>query len=135
MLSYKSKVSVKIGDEIMNEDTRIILEELKGMRSDISELKSDVSELKTDVSELKTDVSDLKSNVAELKTDVATLKNDMTIVKLKIENEIQPAIRVIGENHLSLHEKIDYLMADKKATQFQIDLLKVRVSNLESKIV
>ena len=91
----------------MNEDTRIILEELKGMRCDISELKS----------------------------DVAVLKNDMTTVKLKIENEIQPAIRVIGENHLSLHEKIDYLMADKKATQFQIDLLKVRVSNLESKIV
>ena len=98
----------------MNEDTRIILEELKGMRNDISELKTDVS---------------------ELKSDVAVLKNDMTTVKLKIENEIQPAIRVIGENHLSLHEKIDYLMADKKATQFQIDLLKVRVSNLEAKIV
>ena len=91
----------------MNEDTKIILEELKGMRSDISELKNDVSEL----------------------------KNDMTAVKLKLENEIQPAIRIIGENHISLHEKIDYLMEEKKSTQFQIDMLKMRVSNLEAKMV
>ena len=98
----------------MNEDTKIILEELKGMRSDISELKNDVSELKNDVSELK---------------------NDMTAVKLKLENEIQPAIRIIGENHISLHEKIDYLMEEKKSTQFQIDMLKMRVSNLEAKMV
>lgn len=120
----------------MNEDTsKIILEELKGMRSDMREIKNDISELRTDVSDLKTDVAVLKTDVAVLKTDVDELKKDMSMVKLKIENEIQPAIRVLSENHLSLHNKVDYLMKDKEATQIQIDMLKLRVSNLESKIV
>lgn len=126
----------------MSEDTRIILEELKYVRSDVSEIRTEISEMKTDISELKSDVSGLKKDVSELKsdvsglkTDVLNLKNDMTIVKLKIENEIQPAIRVLSENHISLHEKVDYLMKDKELTQIQIDMLKMRVSNLEAKII
>ncbi len=89
----------------MNEDTRIILEELKGMRSDISEMKTDISELKSDVKTFK----------------------------LKTENEIYPAIKVISENQDSLHKKMDYLLDE--FTQIQIDMLKMRVSNLEAKTV
>ena len=110
----------------MNEDTNLILNELKAVRSDMSEVKHEICGLKQDVSEMK-------QEICEMKQDISVMKQDISKINLKLENDIEPAIKILAENQLELNKKMDTLFEEKHTRDFEIDLLKMRVNKLEIK--
>ena len=129
---------------MLSTEAKMILEQLHRMddkidllSGDVSGLKTDVSGLKSDVTDLKSDVSGLKSDVADLKIDVSDLKettkrhgNELRSIKLMLENEIRPSIRIIAEGHLDLNRKMNDLI------QMHTDdeMFRLRVTALENDV-
>jgi len=129
---------------MLSTEAKMILEQLHRMddkidllSGDVSGLKTDVSGLKSDVTDLKSDVSGLKSDVADLKIDVSDLKettkrhgNDLRSIKVILENEIRPSIRIIAEGHLDLNRKMNDLI------QMHTDdeMFRLRVTALENDV-
>lgn len=114
----------------MSDDSRLILKEIRQVKSDLTELKSDVTELKSDVTELKSDVTELKSDVTELKNDVTKLKKDVKDVQLSLENETNRNIQFIAEGHLDLARKLD----DALKVESEKEMLLIRVTSLENEV-
>ncbi|MBQ4504279.1 MAG: hypothetical protein II983_01290 [Firmicutes bacterium] len=134
----KSDVTVLKTDVAdLKTDVSGLKSDVTDLKSDVSGLKSDVTVLKTDVADLKTDVSGLKSDVADLKIDVSDLKettkrhgNELRSIKLMLENEIRPSIRIIAEGHLDLNRKMNDLI------QMHTDdeMFRLRVTALENDV-
>ena len=143
MLSTEAKMILeqlhRMDDKIdlLSGDVSGLKSDVSGLKSDVTDLKSDVSGLKSDVTVLKTDVSVLKSDVADLKIDVSDLKettkrhgNELRSIKLMLENEIRPSIRIIAEGHLDLNRKMNDLI------QMHTDdeMFRLRVTALENDV-
>jgi predicted nucleic acid-binding Zn-ribbon protein len=141
------------GEESMTTD-----EMIRSMYGDMQEMKGDIKELKTDVAGLKTDVEGLKTDVEGLKTDVKNLEkkvdentqritvlegkvdeNTKKITKLNlvVENSINPAIKIIAENHCELSKKLNMVVKDQvyfNGIEVRLDVLESDVAALKNRI-
>ena len=92
---------------VLKEEVRILKEDMAEVKEEIRILKEEVAKLKEDVNILKKDVAILKEDVNKLYVEVDVLKEKMRDIQLTFENETNRNIRVIAENHLDLHRKMD----------------------------
>ena len=115
---------------MLSTEAKMILEQLHRMDDKIDLLSGDVSGLKTDVSGLKSDVADLKIDVSDLKETTKRHGNELRSIKLMLENEIRPSIRIIAEGHLDLNRKMNDLI------QMHTDdeMFRLRVTALENDV-
>ena len=115
---------------MLSTEAKMILEQLHRMDDKIDLLSGDVSGLKTDVSGLKFDVADLKIDVSDLKETTKRHGNELRSIKLMLENEIRPSIRIIAEGHLDLNRKMNDLI------QMHTDdeMFRLRVTALENDV-
>ena len=117
-----------------NEDFQtLVINELKGIKSDIGTIKDDVSTLKSDVSTLKSDVSTLKSDVNTLKSDVNTLKSDVSTLKSDV-NTLKLKVTNLEEGQARLETKIEHLASEgQKDVTAMLKLIDRKIDSLASK--
>jgi chromosome segregation ATPase len=141
------------GEECMTTDEMIrsMYGDMQEMKGDIKELKTDVAGLKTDVAGLKTDVKNLEKKVEEntqrltvlegkveenthritvLEGKVEENTKKITKLNLVVENSINPAIKIIAENHCELSKKLNMTVKD----QVYFNDIEVRLDVLESDV-
>ncbi len=115
-------------------DLQAISALLQPIREDISDLKEDVSGLKEDVAVLKEDVSGLKKDVDALKENVSHLEDETTLIKLKLENVIEPKIGLLAENYVPAAKKFEAESRNMEDMRTDIVLLKQVVSEHSKKL-
>ena len=126
----------------MNNDLKVILSEIQSVKAEVGSLRTEVGSLKTEVGSLKTEMGSLKTEMGSLKTEMGSLRRDMesmevtlrqeirdgdNAIRLILENEIRPQIRMVAEGHLDLNRKLDEIKSEMKKNE----LLPARVSLLE----
>ena len=65
----------------------LMLEEIRGVRTDVARVNDKVSEVSETVTEYQKDVDLLSTSVGDMKSDVSTLKKD--VFEIKKEREIE----------------------------------------------
>lgn len=83
--------------------------------------------IKEDMTSLKNDVASLKTGQSKLEQGQEALSQKVTGLELKIENEINRAIKTIGEGHEILNRKLD----EKISLDNRVERLEDKVSALE----
>lgn len=94
----------------MEETLKLILSEIKSLKTDMSELRQDVTGLKGDVTDLKQDVTGLKGDVTDLKQDVNDLKEDVSSLnegQERIENNVDNLLSELRSNFKYTNDKLD----------------------------
>ena len=123
--------------EKMQGDTKIILSKVSGLQEEMAEVRTEVAGLKEEMAEVRTEIVELKVRVTGLESEVARLddkidmvQNDVTGVKLRIENELCVNIKRIAEGHLDLSRNLH------EATKHdgEIEMLSIRVKVLEGEV-
>lgn len=85
----------------MSEDTKLILEEIKGIRSETKALRQDMAKMEHDIRE---DMSKMEHSLQQ------QIKDGDNAIRLVLENEIRRDIRIIAEGHLNLNEKLNEIL-------------------------
>ena len=80
----------------MTKDTKLILDQLAALHEDNKSIYGELAEMRGDIKELQEDNKSLKSSI--------------TVLNLRIENEIQPAIGFLADGHLDLMRKMDEVL-------------------------
>ena len=119
----------------MNNDLKVILSEIQSVKAEVGSLRTEVGSLKTEVGSLKTEMGSLKTEMGSLRRDMesmeVTLRQEIrdgdNAIRLILENEIRPQIRMVAEGHLDLNRKLDEIKSEMKKNE----LLPARVSLLE----
>lgn len=112
-------------------DTKVILSKVAGLEGEMEKVKTEVAGLKGEMEEVKIRVTGLESEVARLDDKIDMVQNDVTGVKLRIENELCVNIKRIAEGHLDLARNLH------EATKHdsEIEMLSIRVKVLEGEVV
>ncbi len=100
----------------MNEETKMIMDELKQMNKTMLEMKSDISELKT------------------VKVQITNLEDGQRELHLLIENEVSKKINIVGEGHFFVMKNLKELrgfqeekeMMDLKILDLQIEMKRIK---------
>lgn len=94
----------------MSAELKLILEEIKGLKSEIFCLRRDMKKMETSLRE--------------------EIHDGDTAIRLILENDIRPKINILAENHLDLNRKLDEVRKELKKNE----LLPIRVSILEKDV-
>ena len=128
----------------MNDSQKLdlLLVKFDGMSSDIKILKEDVATLKEDVKKLDLRVSKLEERTAKLEKGYVHLEDgqaslkescldtrrQVSEIKLSLENEIWPSIRIIAEGHVDFSRNLQKALK----TDNEFEMMKVRMKILEN---
>lgn len=105
----------------IQQDVKVLKEDVSGLKQDVSVLKEDVSGLKQDVSVLKEDVSGLKQDVSALKEDNKYIKGELAIMKnniakiLEVQNNMNENFKKHERQARIKYKEIDYRLARLEA--------------------
>lgn len=102
----------------MSEDTKLILEEIKGIRSETKALRQDMAKMEHDIRE---DMSKMEHSLQQ------QIKDGDNAIRLVLENEIRRDIRIIAEGHLNLNKKLNEILETVQLNE----TLNIRVRSLE----
>lgn len=94
----------------MSEDLKLILDEIRGLKAETASLRSDMKQMETSLRQ--------------------EIRDGDNAIRLILENDIRPQIRILAENHLDLNRKLDEIQKELKKNE----LLPVRVSLLEKDV-
>lgn len=112
----------------MNNDLKIILDEIQSVKAEVGSLRTEVGSLKTEVGSLKTEVGSLRRDMENMESSLRQeIRDGDNAIRLILENEIRPQIRIVAEGHLDLNRKLDEIKSEMKKNE----LLPARVSLLE----
>lgn len=98
----------------MNDDMKLILNEIKGLRTEMKEMEASLRD-------------EMKGMEASLRQEIQDGDN---AIRLILENDIRPQIRILAESHLDLNRKLDEIRGELKKNE----LLPLRVSRLEKDV-
>ena len=112
---------------LTKEDILTISELLKAERQAVAEMMDEkLKPINEDLAEVKQDLSEVKQDLAKVKEKVAAVDEVASGAKILIENEIDRAIKVLGEGHEGILGGMKDLV-----TQEQLEEVSVRVFALE----
>ncbi len=138
----------------MTEETRLILDEIAGVRTELkdeiagvkTELKDEIAgvrtELKDEIAGVRTELKDeiagvrteLKDEINELRTTFdkrfENIEKSMDTTRFILENEIRDNIRLVAEGHLDLYRK----MEEVAKTNNEKEIMFMRLKYLESEV-
>lgn len=101
----------------MNTDTKMILEEMKKLRTDNKMIFKKLEEIDT-----RFDGVDVRFDGMDARLD--RVEHDVKVIQLTIENEIRRDIKIIAEGHLDLSRGIAALQArEDRNDKLAIDVL------------
>lgn len=86
--------------------------------------------MKTDILTMKDDMQGMKTDMLAMKDDMQGMKQHITNIRLTLENETNPNIKVIAEGHLDLNRKLDHALK----VENEKEMLIIRVNILENEI-
>src|SRR5690606_28485788 len=105
----------------MEEALKLILNEIKDLKTDINDLKQDVTDIKDDVSVLKQDVTVLKDDVSVLKHDVTVLKDDVSVLKHDVTvlkddvSVLKHDVIILKDGQERIETKVDNLSSELRS--------------------
>ena len=121
----------------MEEALKLILNEIKDLKTDINDLKQDVTDIKDDVSVLKQDVTVLKDDVSVLKHDVIILKDGQERIETKVDNlssELRSDFKYTNDK-LDEHRNIFELVSDEiKSVKIDIEYLSSKTGKHDTEL-
>jgi predicted nuclease with TOPRIM domain len=105
----------------------VVSEELSPLRNEISAVsaRQDTMEAKQDAMSAKQDAMGVRQDAMEAKLD--TMNERLTRVEIKIENEIDRTIRVLGEGIAGLNRKFDECIG----LEYRVETLEHKMSAVE----
>lgn len=95
------------------------------LKIDVAKLKTEMKEVKTDIAELKTDVGQLKEEVADLKVDVAAFSEELRRMRLCVETEVKPQLRLITDCYIATFERYRKESERLPRAYHDIDMMKL----------
>ena len=90
--------------------------------------------IKKDIYVLKQKVANLDEKVTDLNGRVLAIGEDIHKVKIKIENEIEPNIRLLAENYVPAAKKYETEVRRLDSLQFDMDVMKKVVADHSAKL-
>lgn len=105
----------------MTEETRLILDEIAGVRT---ELKDEIAGVRT---ELKDEINELRTTFDKR---FENIEKSMDTTRFILENEIRDNIRLVAEGHLDLYRK----MEEVAKTNNEKEIMFMRLKYLESEV-
>ncbi|MCR2821543.1 hypothetical protein [Lederbergia panacisoli] len=114
----------------MEETLKLILNEIKDLKTDITDLKQDITDIKGDVSVLKQDVS-------VLKTDVTVLKEGQERIETKVDHlssELRSNFKYTN-NKLDEHRNVFEIVSNEiKGVKVNIDYLSSKTGRHDTEL-
>ncbi len=98
----------------IQQDVKVLKEDVSGLKQDVKVLKEDVSGLKQDVSGLKQDVSSLKEDNKYIKGELAIMKNNIAKI-LEVQNNMNENFKRHQTQARIKYKEIDYRLARLEA--------------------
>jgi flagellar biosynthesis chaperone FliJ len=78
-------------------DTEMILNELKNHMQELKSHYEILHQLAINQDIMQKDISSMKADIAATQTDISSMKKDITNIKITLENNISPAIKMLSE--------------------------------------
>lgn len=72
----------------------------------------------------------VEGRLTKVEEEVVEVKKGLQGVKLRIENKIEPSIRIIAENHSNLNRKLELLLEEREKREIQ----DMRIRHLEHEV-
>lgn len=113
----------------MSEDTQLILEEIKAIRSETEALRHDMAKMETGLREDMAKMEHgLRGDMKEMETGLQQkIEEGDNSIRLILENELRRDIRIIAEGHLNLDKKLNKVLETVQLNT----TLSIRVKSLE----
>lgn len=113
----------------MSDDTKMILEEIRSLRGEMKEMESSLrGEMKEMESSLR---EEMGTSMKEMENSLRQeIRDGDNAIRLILENEIRPQIRIVAESHLNLNRKLDEIKLELK----RYELLPLRTTLLEQDV-
>lgn len=113
----------------MSSSLNLILDEIQSLRAEVGYLREETKSMESSIRE---DMKSMENSIrADMKTMEDTLRQEIrdgdNSIRVILENEIRPQIRVVAERHLDLNRKLDEIKKEMKKNE----LVPARLSLLE----
>ena len=115
-----------------NEDKILAL--LENLVNGQARIEADVADLKQGQAKLEQGQTKLEQGQAKLEQRVSRLEDEIIKVKVLLENEVQPSIRLLAEGHGQLVRKVDYLTPIAERLEEDVETIKSVVTSHSHKI-
>lgn len=79
-------------------------------------------------------IEPLKVDMQEIKHEIQGLKNDITCIKLDIENDVKPDIKLLSENYVPAAKKYEKATPQIEAMKADIEIIKKVVTEHSEKL-
>ena len=134
--------------QILRDEMAELKSELRGEMAELkSELRGEMAELKSELrgemaeqiqalrsemtdmeSRLMNEIVDLKGNVSALKEGLQATKDEVRDIKLTLEHEIRPQIKLLAENYIPAAQRYAAASREMERMKTEIDVLKITVT-------
>lgn len=115
-----------------------ILEILMDLQKGLTAVSNDLTGVKNDLTGVKNELSDVKSGLAGVENELSNVKSDLTGVQkdLKVvKTDIKDIKETVNRIEISQTEDvIGILKVNKKKTDFEVDYLNNRVTEMDKRI-
>ena len=121
----------------MTEETKIILDEIRGLKDEMVGMKNAFYSLEGKVGSLEGKVDSLDNRVGSLEEKMGSLDREVKEIRLTQENEVIHAINIVAEGHADLNRKLDKALQatnEKEIMLLRLNALENEVRRIKDKI-
>ncbi len=115
----------------------LILHEVSDIKTEVKAVKAKIETMETDMKVVKAKTEALEKNMKSVRATLRThdkklsaIDKDVKLIKLTIENRIDPSIMRVAEGHLDLSRNFQ----EAKKPNEEVEMLVVRVNLLEAQM-
>mgnify|MGYP001026907770 CR=1 FL=1 len=120
--------------EPVKEDIRSLKDDMKTVKAEIKVMQGEIKDLRADVNALKDDMNAMKAEMVVLKDDMKAMNGEMKVVKVLMENDIQPRLQNIESCYTSTYRRYAEGIEDLETLKTDMGIVKKVVSEHSEKL-
>ena len=120
--------------ELLLAISNIVQSHLEPVKEDIRSLKDDMKTVKAEIKVMQGEIKDLRADVNALKDDMNAMNGEMKVVKVLMENDIQPRLQNIESCYTSTYRRYAEGIEDLETLKTDMGIVKKVVSEHSEKL-
>ena len=110
----------------MNEDMKLILDEIRGLKGEMGDIKAEIVDMKSEVTGMKTEITGMKTEIAATKDEIKAAEERLNAKIAAQREDTLSAFSTLGNAVEDIAKKIDSMENITGRNMYDIAVLKQR---------